>query len=60
MYCDTVPRLWAALTQMYAHTRNDVHIFELYQEISHASQETLSFSVTEWFGILTVSLGKVG
>ena len=27
MYCDTVPRLWAALTQMYAHARNDVHIF---------------------------------
>ncbi|KAG5567467.1 hypothetical protein RHGRI_002876 [Rhododendron griersonianum] len=52
MYCDTAPRLWAALTQMYAHARNDVRIYELYQEISHAKQEVLNLSVAEFFGYL--------
>ncbi|KAE9466932.1 hypothetical protein C3L33_01159, partial [Rhododendron williamsianum] len=52
MYCDTAPRLWASLTQMYAHARNDIRIYELYQEISHASQETLKLSVAEFFGYL--------
>ncbi|KAG5523985.1 hypothetical protein RHGRI_030852 [Rhododendron griersonianum] len=52
MYYDTAPRLWASLTQMYAHARNDIRIYELYQEISHASQETLKLSVAEFFGYL--------
>ncbi|KAG5531494.1 hypothetical protein RHGRI_026197 [Rhododendron griersonianum] len=37
---------------MYAHARNDIRIYELYQEISHASQETLKLSVAEFFGYL--------
>ncbi|KAF7150351.1 hypothetical protein RHSIM_Rhsim02G0139900 [Rhododendron simsii] len=52
MYCDTTLRLWASLAQMYAHARNDIRIYELYQEISHASQETLKLSVAEFFGYL--------
>lgn len=37
---------------MYAHAHNDACIFELYQDISHASQETLGLSVAEYFGCL--------
>lgn len=51
MHHDMAPRLWVALRQMYAHPRNDCHIFELYQEISHASQEALQLSVAELSGI---------
>ncbi|GFZ11718.1 P-loop containing nucleoside triphosphate hydrolases superfamily protein [Actinidia rufa] len=32
MYHDTVHGLWSALTQMYAHARNESRIFELYRE----------------------------
>ncbi|KAF7138467.1 hypothetical protein RHSIM_Rhsim07G0255800 [Rhododendron simsii] len=46
------PRLWAASTQMYAHSQNDVRIYELYLEISHASQEVLRLLVAEFFGYL--------
>ncbi|KAF7151027.1 hypothetical protein RHSIM_Rhsim02G0184000 [Rhododendron simsii] len=55
MYCDTAPRLWAALTQMYAHARNDVRIYELYQEISHAKQEVLNLSDAEFLGIYSLA-----
>uniref|UniRef100_A0A2N9ED05 Integrase catalytic domain-containing protein n=1 Tax=Fagus sylvatica TaxID=28930 RepID=A0A2N9ED05_FAGSY len=41
MYHDTVNGLWTALCQMYAHARNDARIFELYQDVSHASQAVL-------------------
>ncbi|GFY95250.1 hypothetical protein Acr_10g0006350 [Actinidia rufa] len=52
MYHDTVHGLWTALTQMYAHARNESRIFELYREISHASQTTLGLSVADYFGYL--------
>ena len=45
MYHDTVNGLWTALCQMYAHARNDARIFELYQDVSHASQAALGLSV---------------
>ncbi|GFS30559.1 hypothetical protein Acr_00g0012590 [Actinidia rufa] len=32
MYHDTVHSLWTALTQIYAHSRNESRIFELYRE----------------------------
>ena len=52
MYHDTVYGLWTALNQMYAHARNDVRIFELYQDVSHASQAALGLSVVDYFGYL--------
>ncbi|GFY81214.1 hypothetical protein Acr_01g0010230 [Actinidia rufa] len=52
MYHDTVHGLWTALTQMYAHAHNESRIFELYREISHASQTTLGLSVADYFGYL--------
>ncbi|XP_057467808.1 uncharacterized protein LOC130757154 isoform X1 [Actinidia eriantha] len=52
MYHDTVHGLWTALTQMYAHARNESRIFELYREISHASQIILGLSVADYFGYL--------
>ena len=52
MYHDTVYRLWTALNQMYAHACNDVRIFELYQDVSHASQAVLGLSVVDYFGYL--------
>ncbi|GFZ07959.1 hypothetical protein Acr_19g0008960 [Actinidia rufa] len=52
MYHETVHGLWTALTQMYAHARNESRIFELYREISHASQTTLGLSVADFFGYL--------
>ncbi|GFZ01734.1 ORMDL family protein [Actinidia rufa] len=52
MYHETVHGLWTALTQMYANARNESRIFELYREISHASQTTLGLSVADFFGYL--------
>jgi hypothetical protein len=52
MYHDTVNGLWTALCQMYAHARNDARIFELYQDVSHASQAALGLSVVDYFGYL--------
>ncbi|GFZ21891.1 hypothetical protein Acr_29g0010530 [Actinidia rufa] len=52
MYHDTVHGLWSALTQMYAHARNESRIFELYREVSHASQTSLELSVADFFGYL--------
>ncbi|GFZ19458.1 hypothetical protein Acr_28g0001630 [Actinidia rufa] len=52
MYHDTVHGLWTALTQMYAHARNESRIFELYREVSHASQISLELSVADFFGYL--------
>ncbi|GFY92662.1 hypothetical protein Acr_08g0010580 [Actinidia rufa] len=52
MYHDTVHGLWTALTQMYAHARNESRIFELYREISHASQTSFGLSVVDYFGYL--------
>ncbi|KAG5557146.1 hypothetical protein RHGRI_007420 [Rhododendron griersonianum] len=37
---------------MYAHAHSDARIFELYQDISHASQETLGLSVAVYFDYL--------
>ena len=37
MYHNTVLGLWTALSKMYAHDHFDSCIFELYQDISHAS-----------------------
>ncbi|GFY84611.1 hypothetical protein Acr_03g0013850 [Actinidia rufa] len=52
MYHDTVHGLWTALTQMYAHTRNESRIFELYREISHASRTSFGLSVADYFEYL--------
>ncbi|GFY92444.1 hypothetical protein Acr_08g0008400 [Actinidia rufa] len=52
MYHDTVHGLWTALTQMYAHARNESRIFELYREISHSSQTSLGLSIADYFGYL--------
>ncbi|GFZ18609.1 hypothetical protein Acr_27g0003480 [Actinidia rufa] len=52
MYHDTVHGLWTALTQMYAHARNESRIFELYREISHASQTSFGLSIADYFGYL--------
>ena len=52
LYYDTAPSLWNALSQMYAHAHNDVHIFELYQEIAHTSQFTLGLIMVEFFGYI--------
>ena len=52
MYHDTMNRLWTASCQMYAHARNDARIFQLYQDVSHASQATLGLSVVDYFGYL--------
>ena len=52
MYRDTVHGLWTALNQMYAHARNESQIFELYQDISHASRPMLGFFVADYFGYL--------
>ena len=38
MYHDNVFDLWTALQKMYSYSHNDARIFELYQEISHASK----------------------
>lgn len=54
MYHETADSLWKALTKMYAHSHNEARIFELHQEISHASQESLGLSVSEFFGYLQV------
>ncbi|GFZ13690.1 Rho GTPase activating protein with PAK-box/P21-Rho-binding domain-containing protein [Actinidia rufa] len=35
---------------MYAHARNESRIFELYRDISHASQPALGLSVADYFG----------
>lgn len=53
MYSDTVSCLWSALTQMYAHAHNDACIFELYENISHAYQSALGFSMAEFLDIYT-------
>lgn len=47
MHNDTASRLRVAFRQMYAHSHNDGCIFELYQEISRASQEALKLSVAD-------------
>ncbi|GFY88845.1 hypothetical protein Acr_06g0007850 [Actinidia rufa] len=52
IYNDTVHSLWTTLSQMYAHAHHDSRIFELYQEIARASQETLGLSVADYFGFL--------
>ncbi|GFZ16805.1 hypothetical protein Acr_26g0000750 [Actinidia rufa] len=52
MYHDTVHGLWTALKQMYAHARNESRIFELYRDISHASQPALGLLVADYFGYL--------
>ena len=52
MYHDSVYGLWTALNQMYAHARNNVRIFELYQDVSHACQAALGPSVVDYFGYL--------
>ncbi len=52
MYHDSVYGLWTALNQMYAHARNNVRIFELYQDVSHACQAALGPSVVNYFGYL--------
>ncbi|GFY86486.1 hypothetical protein Acr_05g0001250 [Actinidia rufa] len=52
MYHDTVHGLWTALKQMYAHARNESRIFELYRDISHASQPALGLLVVDYFGYL--------
>ena len=56
MYHDTVHDLWLALTQMYAHARNDSRIFELYRDISQASQESLGRNIADYFGYLQFKL----
>uniref|UniRef100_A0A2N9IN76 GAG-pre-integrase domain-containing protein n=1 Tax=Fagus sylvatica TaxID=28930 RepID=A0A2N9IN76_FAGSY len=38
--------------EMYAHARNNVRIFELYQDVSHACQAALGPSVVNYFGYL--------
>ncbi|GFY98171.1 hypothetical protein Acr_12g0007120 [Actinidia rufa] len=52
MYHDTVHGLWTALKQMYTHARNESRIFELYRDISHASQPALGLLVADYFGYL--------
>ena len=52
MYHDSVYGLWTALNQMYSHARNDVRIFELYQDVSHTSQAALVLLVVDYFGYL--------
>ena len=52
MYHDSVYGLWTALNQMYSHARNDVYFFELYYDVSHASQVALALSVVNYFGYL--------
>ncbi|GFY90253.1 indole-3-acetic acid inducible 9 [Actinidia rufa] len=42
---------WVADT-MYAHARNESRIFELYRDISHASQPALGLLVADYFGYL--------
>jgi hypothetical protein len=37
---------------MYSHARNDVRIFELYQDVSHTSQAALVLLVVDYFGYL--------
>lgn len=39
MFYNTVDGLWAALTEMYAHSRNSTRILKLFQEIAQASQK---------------------
>ena len=52
MYHRNVFDLWTALNKMYAHAHCDSRVFELYQDISHASQSTLGLSVPDYFGYL--------
>ena len=52
MYHSIVHGLWTTLSKMYAHTPSDSRIFELYQEISHASQASLGLFVIDYFGYL--------
>ena len=37
---------------MYAHKRNESRIYQLHREVSQASQDSLRFSVTNYFGYL--------
>ncbi|KAF8396921.1 hypothetical protein HHK36_018556 [Tetracentron sinense] len=46
------PKVEHALTKMYAHAHCDSRIFELYRDISHASQAALGFSIADFFGYL--------
>ena len=52
MFHDTIYNLQTSLTQMYAHECNDSYIFELYQEVVHASKATLGLSIADFFGYL--------
>uniref|UniRef100_A0A2N9GXD4 Integrase catalytic domain-containing protein n=1 Tax=Fagus sylvatica TaxID=28930 RepID=A0A2N9GXD4_FAGSY len=52
MYHDTMNGLWTALCQMYAHARNDARIFELYQDVSHASHAALGLSMVDYLRYL--------
>ena len=58
MYHDIVHGLWTALNQMYAHAHNESQIFELYRDISHASQPTLLY-VIDYFGYLQTRWKKL-
>lgn len=49
MFHDSVATLWEALTRTYSHGKNDARIFELYREVSHASQVSLGLSVADYF-----------
>ena len=52
MYYDAVHGLWTALNQMYAYALNESRIFELYRDISYASQATLGLPIIDYFGYL--------
>ena len=52
MYYTTVYGLWTALSKMYAHVHSDSRVFELYHDISRASQAKLGLSVLDYFGYL--------
>lgn len=48
VFYETIDLLWTTLTEMYSKTHNEVKIYELYQELSQATQGTMS--VTSYFG----------
>ena len=52
MYHDSIHGLSNALTKMYAHKRNESRIYQLHCEVSHASQDSLQLSVSDYFGYL--------
>ncbi|KAF8398650.1 hypothetical protein HHK36_014505 [Tetracentron sinense] len=52
LYHDIVHGLWIAMTKMYAHAHCDSRIFELYRDISHASQDAFGLSLADFFGYL--------